>query len=149
MAGTNRITGQSCGYRYRAAPSQWETPLLCNDVSHWLGASLESALQKQCGSITRWSIFSNILTNETTWANQDSFDWTKFVSNYCKTSNIRCTLVGIEIVAHSDVVGASPAGAAPTTSSFSIYHLASIYSIKTTARRDEKHLSFGISCVSY
>ena len=32
---------------YRAdsmfAPSQWETALLCNDVSHWLGANLESA----------------------------------------------------------------------------------------------------------
>ena len=28
----------------RLAPSQWETALLCNDVSHWLGASLESAL---------------------------------------------------------------------------------------------------------
>ena len=28
----------------RFAPSQWEMALLCNDVSHWLGASLESAL---------------------------------------------------------------------------------------------------------
>ena len=28
----------------RFAPSQWETPLLCNDVSHWLGLYLESAL---------------------------------------------------------------------------------------------------------
>ena len=28
----------------RFAPSQWETVLLCNDVSHWLGASLESTL---------------------------------------------------------------------------------------------------------
>ena len=28
----------------RFAPSQWETALLCNDVSHWLSASLESAL---------------------------------------------------------------------------------------------------------
>ena len=28
----------------RFAPSQWETALLCNDVSHWLGASLKSAL---------------------------------------------------------------------------------------------------------
>ena len=27
------------------APSQWETVLLCNDVSHWLGANLESGLQ--------------------------------------------------------------------------------------------------------
>ena len=25
-------------------PSQWETALLCNDVSHWLGANIESAL---------------------------------------------------------------------------------------------------------
>ena len=28
----------------RFAPSQWKTALLCNDVSHWLGAHLESAL---------------------------------------------------------------------------------------------------------
>ena len=38
---------------------------------------------------------------------------------YSKTSNIRCTLVGNKIVDHSDAVGASPVGAAPTTSSFS------------------------------
>ena len=31
----------------RFAPSQWETALLCNDVSHWLGASLESSLWVQ------------------------------------------------------------------------------------------------------
>ena len=29
---------------FRFAPSQWETALLCNDVSRWLGANLESAL---------------------------------------------------------------------------------------------------------
>ena len=34
-------------------------------------------------------------------------------------SNISDTLVGNKIVDHSDVVGASPVGAAPTTSSFS------------------------------
>ena len=28
----------------RFAPSQWETALLCNDVSHWSGANIESAL---------------------------------------------------------------------------------------------------------
>ena len=28
----------------RFAPCQWETALLCNDVSHWLGANLESPL---------------------------------------------------------------------------------------------------------
>ena len=38
---------------------------------------------------------------------------------YRQVSNISHTLVGIEIVDHSDVVGASPAGAAPATSSFS------------------------------
>ena len=39
---------------------------------------------------------------------------------YCQTFNIRCTLVGNKFVDHSDVVGASPVGAAPTTSSFLI-----------------------------
>ena len=40
-------------------------------------------------------------------------------NNYRKTSNISRTLVGNKIVDNSDVVGASPIGAAPTTSSFS------------------------------
>ena len=44
-------------------------------------------------------------------------------SNYRKTSNISRTLVGNKIVDHSDVVGASPVGAAPTTSSFSTYNI--------------------------
>ena len=30
----------------RFTPSQWETALRCNDVAHWLGASLASALIK-------------------------------------------------------------------------------------------------------
>ena len=38
---------------------------------------------------------------------------------YRQVSNISRTLVGNKIVDHSDVVGASPVGAAPTTSSFS------------------------------
>ena len=38
---------------------------------------------------------------------------------YRKASNISLTLVGYKIVDNSDVVGASPVGAAPTTSSFS------------------------------
>ena len=37
---------------------------------------------------------------------------------YCQISNID-TLIGNKIVDHSDVVEASPVGAAPTTSSFS------------------------------
>ena len=38
---------------------------------------------------------------------------------YSQTSNISHTLIGNKLVDHSDVVGASPVGAAPTTSSFS------------------------------
>ena len=38
---------------------------------------------------------------------------------YRKTSSISRTLVGNEFVDNSDVAGASPVGAAPTTSSFS------------------------------
>ena len=38
---------------------------------------------------------------------------------YSEVSNIRCTLVSNKIIDHSDVVGASTVGAAPTTSSFS------------------------------
>ena len=38
---------------------------------------------------------------------------------YRKASNISRTFVGNKIVDNSDVVGASPVGAAPTTSSFS------------------------------
>ena len=34
----------SCRADSRFAPSQWETALLCNDVSHWLDANLESVL---------------------------------------------------------------------------------------------------------
>ena len=42
------------------------------------------------------------------------------VEHSCRqVSNMRCTLVGNWIVDHSDVVGATPVGAAPTTSSFS------------------------------
>ena len=61
---------------------------------------------------------------------------------YRQVSNIRRTWVGNEIVDHSDVVWASPVGAAPTTSSFSTEHLASIYYAKTTASRVETHIIF-------
>ena len=64
-------------------------------------------------------------------------------------SNIRRTLVDNNIVDHSDVVGASPVGAAPTTSSFSTYQMVSLDWPKTTAWREEKHLSLAIWCVLY
>ena len=66
-----------------------------------------------------------------------------------QTCDIRGTLVGNKIVYHSDVVGALPVGAAPTTSAFLTYHLASIDCVKTTARQDKNHLSFGVWCDLY
>ena len=68
---------------------------------------------------------------------------------YHQTSTIRPTLVDNNIVDHSDVVGALPIGAAPTPSSFSTSHLASMDWAKTTATQGEKHLSLGIWRISY
>ena len=70
-------------------------------------------------------------------------------NTYRQTCNIRCSLVGNQIVNLSDVVGASPVHAAPTTSSFSTEHMVSVDWAKTTARWDEKHLDFGIWCHLY
>ena len=42
-----------CRAESRFAPSHWEAALLCNAVSHWLGESLESALDwYRCGKTT-------------------------------------------------------------------------------------------------
>ena len=68
------------------------------------------------------------------------------ISHYRQTFNIRHSLVGNELVDHSDVVGASSVGAASTTSSFPTKHLASMDWAKTT---NEKHLSFKIWCDLY
>ena len=69
-----------------------------------------------------------------------------YIYMYHKISNRSHTLAGNKIVDHSDVVGALPVGAAPTTSSFSTHHWASMDWAKTTARWNEKHLSFEIWC---
>ena len=69
----------------------------------------------------------------------------------CKTwllSNLwyKLHLIRQYIFDHSEAVGALPVGTAPTTSSFSTQHLASMYWVKTTARRDENIwvLGFGV-----
>ena len=54
-----------------------------------------------------------------TWSNADLISFSFSLQVYSETSNIRHTLVGNKIVDLSDVVGALPVGAAPTTSSFS------------------------------
>ena len=49
----------------RFAPSQWEKALLCNDVSHWLGGNLQSALHSYpSGSRSgAWDMVSNWLAS--------------------------------------------------------------------------------------
>ena len=59
-----------------------------------------------------------------------------------QTANISHTLVGNKIVDHSDVLGTSPVGAAPTTPSILTWHMASMDWTKTFTRRDEKHFKF-------
>ena len=64
-----------------------------------------------------------VLVSERFLHNQYLVDWYLFISIsqsiYNQTSNISRILVGNRIVDYSDEVGASPIGAAPTTSSFS------------------------------
>ena len=68
------------------------------------------------------------------------------LKSYHQTSNISRTLVGNRIVDHSYVVGASlehRLSAVLRMHRHSRLHTTSIDCSKTTARRDEKHLSLG------
>ena len=65
---------------------------------------------------------NNGLTSLDKFLDADTLDLSQSCSEfliYRQTSNITCTLVGNITVDNSDVVGASPVGAAPTTSSLS------------------------------
>ena len=61
-----------------------------------------------------WMFIKTRVGNDSISANYGPYH-----KEYRQVSNIRRTLVGNKIVDHSDVVGAAPVGAAPTTSSFS------------------------------
>ena len=41
-------------------PSQWETALLCKDVSHWLGTNLESALIPCSQNTWQWGLLMTV-----------------------------------------------------------------------------------------
>ena len=108
--------------------------------------------------IKKLCISSKISLKDILWGLIDKFSFpiqiqqeniSMTISLYHQVSDKSCTLTGNKLVDNSDVVGASPVGAAPTTSSFSTEHLASMDWAKTTARRDENLLSFGTLCVLY
>ena len=125
---------------------------------HWNSTVIFTGFLSCWQSATHYLTFHNLARNylpiDILWQHpamhwQQDKDTCTDVANYHKVSNIRLTLVGNKVVDHSDVVGALPVGAAPTTSSFSRQHLASMDWAKTTARWDEKHLCFGIRCILY
>ena len=68
---------------FRFAPSQWEMGLLSNDFSHWLGASLESALMHILWDIPQFSWYLwqwfRIWNYQTGWQNL------KWRMKYCKS----------------------------------------------------------------
>ena len=92
--------------------------------------------QKLMGEVDTWFMnFSDMVSFSVGWEmknNTYSSGWYEYVENahpgrkwahllifiYRQVSNISRTLAGYKIVDHSDVVAASPVGAAPTTSSF-------------------------------
>ena len=63
--------------------------------------------------------------------------------NYHQTSNISSNFVGNKLIDHSDVIGASHVGVAPTTSSF----LAWLQWIGQRQLEDEELLAFGVTYI--
>ena len=57
-------------------------------------------------------------SNDVSWFCTYAKSWPN-LAIYCEVSNISRTSIGNEIVDHTDLVGSSPVGAAPTPSSFS------------------------------
>ena len=72
-----------------------------------------------------------------------------WANTYRQIANIIRNWVKNEVDDHSAVVGVSPVGIAPTISSFSTKHLASVNCVETTASRDEKHSYFRAWCDLY
>ena len=88
----------------RFAPSQWETVLLCNAVSHCLRANLESSLwygntiRHQCfpsqkdqlcaaSMILLLFVWSNWWTNSRMWHHSNIQTWTKLLGHFCWSPN--------------------------------------------------------------
>ena len=71
------------------------------------------------------------------------------IGTYRQTSSIHSTLVGKEIVDHSNVVRASAVGTSSAVSPFSTWYLTSINWTKITAIREEELLSLNVCCILY
>ena len=126
----------------------WNLWMLCDEVTEL--RKVNGSFQWRHVSSMWFQIYCNSTSSSTSFSGyQYTNKGNSKTHYYHQTSNIRHTLVGNELVDHSGVVRASPVGAAPTTSSFSTWHLASTDWAKTTARRDENHIGFDIKCHLY
>ena len=79
---------------------------------------IESVSQWHIDTPVMYCMYWNIIEFVSEW-NTGPYTNTFYTETYHQTSNISYTLLGNKIVDHSDVVGALPVSAAPTTSSFS------------------------------
>ena len=81
----------------------------------YLTAGMEANRKgKSCTAMTETAMQLDV-----NWVKNNKWTTARDQNKYRQVSNIRRTLIGNEIVDNSDVVRASPVGAAPTTSSLS------------------------------
>ena len=100
----------------RTAPLDWQSSLAsCQDLGVATSQTHEPVLRSSVLQLLLLLPHSHPVNNIRPNMKQEQSE----AAIYRQVSNISHTLVGNEIVDHSDVVGASPVGAAPTTSSFS------------------------------
>ena len=100
--------------RFQTPLKQWDLCLKSGPIPH----SESSHLPSWGGSLSCGD--GNVINDVDSWVCCKSLASSHYLyhADYRKTSNTRCTLLGDNIVDHSDVVGAWPVGPAPTTSSW-------------------------------
>ena len=89
-----------CRADSRLEPSQWETSLQSNTVSHWLGANLESALD-----VTTFLVIDTVqLLPEFSWNTillqvPYTLQWCEM---NCKVSQITCTWLCVQLIVQAN-----------------------------------------------
>ena len=119
-------TGVSSTQRVRNADHLYSCGFIFMDVSMlpsreelWSIHMHDTVLDLTCREEEDYNIVFAALADGTIAVMEVNIETSLCAWNYRQTSNIRHTLEGNKTVDHSDVVGASPADVAPTTSSLS------------------------------
>ena len=88
------VSAWECRAHSRFAPSQWETVLLCNDVSHWRGASLKSAVECPISTFQeQWVAWLHMLLCEQIHYQMAFIMWIKVCGNFSKHTFMALLLV--------------------------------------------------------